>query len=161
GAAYNKNMSLSVRTSATPEQMPVSTVYDSKGEKIADLPSVAENPPFTPRAEILQLTEARRMFAEVLRPAKFKAGQKYPTIVYVYGGPHAIVVNASMAGNLLHQWLADQGFMVVSIDGRGTPGRGREWERAIHKKFGSLPLEDQVAGLEALAERVAEIDLAR
>jgi dipeptidyl-peptidase-4 len=66
-----------------------------------------------------------------------------------------------MSGNLLHQWLADQGFIVVSIDNRGTPGRGREWERAIHKRFGSLPLEDQVAGLQALAKRVPEIDLNR
>ena len=66
-----------------------------------------------------------------------------------------------MAGALLHQWLADQGFLVVSIDNRGTPGRGREWEREIHKKFGSVPLEDQVAGLQALAKLVPEIDLDR
>jgi dipeptidyl-peptidase-4 len=161
GAAYNSKLTLSVRTASTQNEMPVTTVHDAEGKLIAELPSVAEAPPFTPRAEILRLEEARGMFAEVLRPAKFETGKKYPTIVYVYGGPHAIVVNASMAGNLLHQWLADQGFIVVSIDGRGTPGRGREWERAIHKKFGSLPLEDQVAGLQALAKRVPEIDLGR
>jgi dipeptidyl-peptidase-4 len=62
---------------------------------------------------------------------------------------------------LLRQWLADQGFVVVSIDGRGTPGRGRDWERAIAKRFGSVPLEDQVAGLKALGERFPEMDLDR
>jgi dipeptidyl-peptidase-4 len=161
GAVYNTNLTLSIRSASTPDRMPVTTVHDGEGNQIGELPSVAETPPFTPRAEILQLKEARGMFAKVLRPANFKPGQKYPTIVYVYGGPHAIVVNASMAGDLLHQWLADQGFLVVSIDNRGTPGRGRQWERGLHRKFGSLPLEDQVAGLQALATIVPEIDLGR
>jgi dipeptidyl-peptidase-4 len=161
GAVYNTNLTLSIRTASTPEHMPITTVHDVEGKQIAELPSVAKTPPFIPRAEIIQLKEARGMFAKILRPQNFKAGQKYPTIVYVYGGPHAIVVNASMAGDLLHQWLADQGFIVVSIDNRGTPGRDREWERAIHKSFGSVPLEDQVAGLQALAKIVPEIDLAR
>ncbi len=160
-AAYSTNSALSVRTASLADKMPVTTVHDAQGNLIAELPSVAENPPFTPRAEILQLPDAKGMYAEVLRPANFKPGQKYPTIVYVYGGPHSIVVNASMAGNLLHQWLADQGFLVVSIDNRGTPGRGRDWERVIHKEFGSLPLKDQVEGLQALAKRIPEIDLAR
>jgi dipeptidyl-peptidase-4 len=161
GASYNTNLTLSVRSSSTPEHMPITTVYDADGKQIGELPSVAETPPFTPRAEIVQLKEARGMFAKILRPQNFKPGQKYPTIVYVYGGPHSIVVNASMAGDLLHQWLADQGFIVVSIDNRGTPGRGRAWEREIHKKFGSVPIEDQVAGLQALAKIVPEIDLNR
>ena len=47
------------------------------------------------------------------------------------------------------------------MDGRGTPGRGRDWERAIHKNFGAVPLEDQVAGLQALAKHVPEMDLNR
>jgi dipeptidyl-peptidase-4 len=66
-----------------------------------------------------------------------------------------------MSAHILKQWLADQGFIVVSIDGRGTPGRGREWERAIANHFGSVPLEDQVAGLKALRETFPELDLER
>jgi dipeptidyl-peptidase-4 len=62
---------------------------------------------------------------------------------------------------LLPQWLADQGFIVVSLDGRGTPNRGRDWERAVYQKFGSVPLEDQVAGLQALAKKFPEMDLDR
>jgi dipeptidyl-peptidase-4 len=161
GAVYNTNLTLSVRTASTPDHMPVTTVHDAAGNQIGELPSVAENPPFIPKAEIVQLAEARGMYAKILRPANFKAGQKYPVVDYVYGGPHSLVVNASMAGDLLHQWLADQGFIVVSIDNRGTPGRGRAWEREIHKKFGSVPLEDQVAGLQALAKIVPEMDTAR
>ena len=62
---------------------------------------------------------------------------------------------------LLKQWLADQGFIVVAIDNRGTPGRGRDWERAVYRKFGSVPLEDQVAGLRALGKTFPEMDLER
>src|SRR5262249_48890328 len=62
---------------------------------------------------------------------------------------------------LLLQWLADQGFVVVSIDNRGTPGRGREWEQAIYQKFGTVPLEDQVSGLKALTGKFPELDAER
>jgi dipeptidyl-peptidase-4 len=59
------------------------------------------------------------------------------------------------------QWLADQGFIVVAVDNRGTPGRGREWERAIYQKFDSVPLEDQVKALKLLGEKYPEMDLDR
>src|SRR5262249_54434421 len=66
-----------------------------------------------------------------------------------------------MNRRLIDQWIADQGFIVVAIDGRGTPGRGRNWERAAYKKFGSVPLADQVAGLKALGEKFPELDMER
>jgi dipeptidyl-peptidase-4 len=62
---------------------------------------------------------------------------------------------------LLPQWLADQGFIVVAVDNRGTPNRGRDFERAIYKKFGSVPLEDQVTALQALGKKYPELDLER
>jgi dipeptidyl-peptidase-4 len=62
---------------------------------------------------------------------------------------------------VLQQWLADQGFIVVWLDGRGTPRRGREWERVIKHNMIDVPLEDQVAGLAALGEKYAEMDLTR
>ena len=60
---------------------------------------------------------------------------------------------------LLAQWIADHGYVVVSIDGRGTPFRGRAWERALRGRVGEVALEDQVAGLRALGARFHEIDL--
>ncbi len=62
---------------------------------------------------------------------------------------------------LLDQWLADQGFIVVAIDGRGTPGRGRDWERAIAGHFGSVPLDDQVEALKLLGAKHPEMDMDR
>jgi dipeptidyl-peptidase 4 len=66
-----------------------------------------------------------------------------------------------MGSRLIDQWLADQGFIIAAVDNRGTPGRGRDWEKAVSKHFGSLPLEDQVAGLKALGMRFPEMDLDR
>jgi dipeptidyl-peptidase-4 len=70
-------------------------------------------------------------------------------------------VTRAMRPWLLQQWLADQGFIVAAIDNRGTPGRGRDWERAIYQKFGEVPLEDQVDGLRELSKQFPEMDLER
>src|ERR1051326_5166514 len=61
----------------------------------------------------------------------------------------------------LQQWLADQGFIVVSIDGRGTPRRGRDWERSIKNNVIDGPLQDQADGLEALGKLFPEMDMTR
>jgi dipeptidyl-peptidase-4 len=82
-----------------------------------------------------------------------------PVLLDPYGGPHAQRVLQSRNAFLTSQWFADQGFAVVVIDGRGTPGRGSAFERAVHHDLGVL--DDQVAGLEAAARRHPELDLDR
>jgi dipeptidyl-peptidase-4 len=62
---------------------------------------------------------------------------------------------------LTSQWFADQGFAVVVIDGRGTPGRGSAWERGIHGDLAGPVLEDQLDGLQALAQEDSRLDLSR
>ncbi len=129
------------------------------GRTIGELKSVAEEPKL-PKVEFATVGE-RGFRAALLRPRSFVAGKKYPVIVHVYGGPHSLTVNSSPRPSVLHQWLADQGFIVVWLDGRGTPRRGREWERAIKGNLIDVPLEDQVAGLQALGAKFPEIDLSR
>ncbi|WP_262852125.1 S9 family peptidase [Mumia quercus] len=75
-----------------------------------------------------------------------------PILMNPYGGPHAQRVLHSAKAYLEAQWIADQGFCVVIADGRGTPGRGRAWDRAIRDDFG-VTLEDQVTALEAVADK--------
>lgn len=134
-------------------------VCRSDGHVLGELKSVAEEPAM-PKVELL--TVGQRAFrAAIVRPRSFVRGVKYPVIVHVYGGPHALTVNSSPRGSVLQQWLADQGFIVVSLDGRGTPRRGRAWERAIKNNLIDIPLADQVAGLQALGEKYAELDLDR
>ena len=71
-----------------------------------------------------------------------------------YGGPHAQRVLASRGAYLNSQWLADQGFAVVIVDGRGTPARGPRWKHAIAGDFATVVLDDQVAALHALADAI-------
>jgi len=162
GAVYNRDHSLYVVTSRTLSTMPRSLVYRKDGKLAGELPSVAENPEHASVVDLVQIGSKDRMFhAAVILPRKLETRKKYPVIVDVYGGPHHIHVVAAQNRWLLDQWYADQGFIVVALDGRGTPGRGSAWERAIYQKFGSLPLEDQVAGLKALGDKYHIMDLNR
>ena len=70
-----------------------------------------------------------------------------------YGGPHAQRVMKARNMFLSSQWLADQGFCVVVADGRGTPGRGQNWERSIYGDFAQPALDDQVEVLENVVDR--------
>ena len=137
---------------------------------VGELPSVASEPPFIPRAEFehpnLGTNPVQKeigYFTTLIRPRNFDpaANYRYPVIVDVYGGPGHQQVVASMRPYLLDQWLADHGFIVVAIDGRGTPGRGRDWERAIAGHFGSVPLDDQVEALKLLGAKHPEMDMDR
>ncbi len=79
-------------------------------------------------------------------------------IDYAYGGPHYVQASAARNAWLVPQWLADQGFVVVSMDGRGTPGRGRAWERAIRGDLIGPALADHREALAALCARYPELD---
>ncbi len=150
-----------VLTSRTLASMPVTTVLRDDGSVVGELASVAEKEPFEPRQELVEIGTKTPFHAAVVLPRQFDKNKKYPVIVDVYGGPHHLHVQATRSRWLLDQWYADQDFIVVALDGRGTPGRGRDWERAIYKKFGSVPLNDQVAGLKELAARYPAMDLGR
>ncbi|HYE62151.1 MAG TPA: DPP IV N-terminal domain-containing protein [Phycisphaerales bacterium] len=131
-----------------------------EAEPIGELSSAAEEPPFIPNVEFTTVTD-RNLRAAIIRPRSFDPARKYPVINSVYGGPHTNVVNATPRSYLLHQWLADQGFIVVSIDARGTPRRGRDWERSIKNNVIDGPLEDQAAAVKALAAKYPEMDITR
>jgi len=136
-------------------------VRRADGRVAGELRSLAEMPLVTPRPEFTTVGDSTRFHAVILRPRDFEPGLRYPVIVSVYGGPHSQTVVASAWNYFVQQWLADQGFIVVSIDGRGTPGRGRDWERATRGDLIGLPLKDQVEALMALGRRHPEMDLAR
>ena len=127
-----------------------------------ELPSVAERPALVPttKLETVELG-GRTHHVSITRPRAFEKGRRYPVIVKVYGGPHAVMVEANLDGYVMDQWYADAGFIVVRSDNRGTPNRGRAWERAILKDLVTLPLDDQVGALQALGARHPEMDLTR
>lgn len=148
--------------STTLRTMPKAAVFAAAdGTQLAELPSVAVEPSLKIHAEVKKLGGEPGVWAMVLKPSTFKAGQKLPVILQVYGGPHRQEVVHTMRENLVLQWLADQGFLVVKLDGRGTPNRGREWERAIKYDFATIPADDQLAGLKLVGKEVPEADLTR
>lgn len=136
-------------------------VRRNDGKSLGALPQQSESPGFVPQVTLKRVAADPDLYAAIIRPRDFDAASRYPVIVSVYGGPHAQTVVANANKYLLDQWFADHGFIVVSIDGRGTPSRGREFERAIKGDFITLPLADQVRGLQALAAAHPEMDLDR
>ncbi len=118
-------------------------------------------PSTTPGVEICEVGGDMTFYAAIVRPRDFDPARKYPVIDYAYAGPGYQTVQARAALYYLNQWMADRGFIVVSIDGRGTPNRGRDWERAIKGDLLTRPLADHAAALKALGEREPAMDMSR
>jgi dipeptidyl-peptidase-4 len=78
-----------------------------------------------------------------------------------YGGPHGQRVQAADNVYLASQWFAEQGFAVVIADGRGTPGRGPAWDRAVTGDLASVVLDDQMEALRSAADHCTDLDLSR
>ncbi|TDD33817.1 S9 family peptidase [Actinomadura sp. KC06] len=124
--------------------------------------SLAETPVITPRVELLRSGD-HEIRTAVLLPTGWKSGDgRLPVLMDPYGGPGAQRVLAVQRMYCEAQWLADQGFAVVIADGRGTPGRGPEWDRAVHGDFTGPVLDDQITALiEAARRNPAAFDLDR
>ncbi len=130
------------------------------GSEVGMIASVAEQPAAMPKLELTRVTE-HALNAAIIRPSDFAAGKKYPVIVHVYAGPHNRIVDRVPRSYFLDQWIADNGFVVVAVDNRGTPGRGRVFERVIKKDLITVALADQVAALQALIAKYPEMDGSR
>lgn len=99
----------------------------------------------------------------MIRPPAFDPEKKYPVIFYVYGEPAGSTVQNSWGGgDLWHQYLAQQGYVVMSIDPRGTrTPRGREWRKAIYRKIGIIAALDHAAGVRQIIEDYPFVDESR
>ena len=122
--------------------------------------SLAERPVVEPRVSFHRLGE-RRLATAVLWPTGHVMGSALPVILAPYGGPHHSRVVHAAGVFTQDQWLADQGFAVVVVDGIGTPGRGPAWEFGVHLDLASGVLDDQVTALQALARMHPDLDLGR
>ena len=128
----------------------------------ATIDSLAEQPALGGlRVEVLRAGR-REIRTALLLPSGHRPGSaKLPVLMDPYGGPHGQRVLASADAYLTSQWFADQGFAVVVADGRGTPGRGPQWDRAVAGDLAGPVLEDQVEALAAAAELSPDLDLSR
>jgi dipeptidyl-peptidase 4 len=131
------------------------------GEKIA-IASLAELPALPAPRPDLFTAGGREIRTALLLPSWHEPGSaKLPVLLDPYGGPGMQRVVAAQGAFAASQWFAEQGFAVVVADGRGTPGRGPQWDRAVAGDLAGPPLEDQVAALAAAADRCADLDTGR
>ena len=110
----------------------------------------------------LKANDGSALYYRMIRPSNFDPTKKYPVLVYVYGGPHAqMVTNSWLAGaNLWMHWLANQGYIVFTLDNRGSAERGFEFESQIHRQLGTIEMEDQLTGVNYL-KSLAYVDAER
>ena len=106
------------------------------------------------------------MDAWMIKPRDFDSTKKYPVFVFVYGEPHGQTVLDDWTGgqnhSMFHRMIADFGYLVVSIDGRGTPApKGAAWRRAVFGSLGPLSTEEQAAGVKELARTRSFVDPSR
>ncbi len=128
---------------------------------VARLASVAADPGLDLDVT-LSRTGRRRLATALVMPSDPSAhAHPLPVLVDPYGGPHAQRVLRSRSAFHVSQWFADQGFAVVVTDGRGTPGRGPAWERAVRGDLAGPVLEDQIEALTELLERDPRLDAGR
>lgn len=92
------------------------------------------------------------LYYRLITPPDMEPGKKYPTLVYVYGGPHSQLVTDSWlgGGNLYFMFLAQQGYVVFTVDNRGTDNRGFEFESCTHRHLGEIEMADQMEGVKFL-----------
>ncbi len=158
GATFARDNRAHVRTVVAPGLPGRDEVIRADGSVAGELASVALRPKVMPRPEIRKLGD---FWTAVVKPRDFDPKKKYPVLVSVYGGPHTRVVHREALAYVMDQWMADHGYIVARVDGRGTPGQGRAWERVIFGKFAEVPLDDQVAGLKLLGQVEPAMDLGR
>jgi dipeptidyl-peptidase-4 len=92
------------------------------------------------------------LYTRLIKPSNFDPTKKYPVMVYVYGGPHAqMITNSFLDGaNLWMYWMAEQGYLVFTVDNRGSDNRGFAFESVIHGRLGINEMEDQMKGVDYL-----------
>jgi dipeptidyl-peptidase-4 len=122
--------------------------------------SAAQPSGLVPRPRLLR-AGPRQLRCALLLPQEPPAEGPLPVLLDPYGGPHHRQVLAARDRFLVSQWFADQGFAVLVTDGRGTPGRGPAWERAVWRDLAGPVLDDQVEALVAVAADHPELDLSR
>jgi dipeptidyl-peptidase-4 len=141
---------------------PGATVAVHTGGTAVPIASLAEVPYLpTPHPDLFT-AGSWAIRTAVLLPSGHEPGSaKLPVLLDPYGGPGAQRVLAAQRAYLTPQWFAEQGFAVVIADGRGTPGRGPDWDRTIASDWADVVLDDQVTALHAAAERCPDLDTGR
>ncbi|WP_296246683.1 S9 family peptidase [uncultured Stenotrophomonas sp.] len=164
-AAFARNASVYVDSWSNRTTPPQIELFRANGEKIATLldNNLADaKHPYARYRDAQRPVEYGTLTAadgktplnySVIKPEGFDPAKKYPVAVYVYGGPASQTVTDSWPGrgdHLFNQYLAQRGYVVFSLDNRGTPRRGRDFGGALYGVQGTVEVADQLKGVEWL-----------
>ncbi len=133
-----------------------SLLYDVKGKSTTLLESKNKYDGYTIGTSDIGSIKAADgktdLITRLIKPSNFDPSIKYPVLVYVYGGPHAqMITNSYLDGaSLWMYWMAEQGYLVFTVDNRGSANRGVEFEKVIHGQVGNIEIADQIKGVEYL-----------
>ncbi len=169
-ASFAKNASVYVDSwsSASSRTPPQIALHRADGTFVANLIDNDPAKPDHPYAKYLgahrpvefgTLTAAdgrTRLHYSVIKPADFDPARRYPVVVFVYGGPAAQTVTRAWPGRsdaFFNQYLAQQGYVVFSLDNRGTPRRGAAFGGALYGRQGTVEVDDQLRGVEWLTSQ--------
>ncbi len=126
----------------------------------ASITNLAEEPLLKAKPTYLRLGQSE-LNAALFLPQDHDGKTPLPVLMDPYGGPHAQRVLKTQNSHLVSQWFANQGFAVLVVDGRGTPGRGPKFERAVWGDLAQPVLDDQIEALDAAAASYPFLDLGR
>ncbi|KLI98079.1 S9 family peptidase [Luteimonas sp. FCS-9] len=164
-ASFARNASVYVDSWSNTTTPPQIALHRADGTQVATLVDndlAAADHPYAPYRAAHLPTEFGTLTAadghtplhySLIRPADFDASKRYPVVVYVYGGPASQTVLDTWPGRAdasFHQYLAQRGYVVFSLDNRGTPRRGRDFVGALYRRQGTVEVEDQVRGVDWL-----------
>jgi len=100
----------------------------------------------------LKADDGTPLYGKLILPNNFDPQKKYPVIVYLYNGPHVQLIRNTFpeSGNLWYEYMAQKGYIVFSMDGRGSSNRGKQFEQATFRQLGTVEMNDQLVGVQYL-----------
>ena len=141
-------------TPTTPRCIDIVDVNKQKGVRLltADDPWADYQQPIFECGSIKAADGTTDLYYRMVKPHDFDVNKKYPTVVYVYGGPHAHNVEASWhwASRSWETYMAQKGYIVFILDNRGSENRGRDFEQATFRQLGQVEMKDQMEGVRYL-----------
>ena len=148
----------SYSNTTTPREINLTAVAQSKSQSIISASNPYEGKITLPKMELVSIKAAdgkTDLNGRLIYPSSFDPSKKYPVMVYVYGGPHAQLVTNSWLGgaSLFDYYMAQQGFVVFTLDNRGSDNRGRDFEQVIHRSLGQNEMADQMKGIAFLQSK--------
>ena len=142
----------------TPNNVSLKEINGNKSVEILNAPNPYEGKVAMPKVEMVTVQAAdgaTTLNGRLIYPVDFNENEKYPVMIYVYGGPHAQLVTNRFGGGAggFDYYMAQQGFVVFTLDNRGSDNRGKDFEHVIHRNLGQNEMEDQMKGVEFLKSK--------